>query len=383
MKKFTEEEKVQMLADIIAMKTVNEDEIKVAKYLKKLFSDYGIDSKIIPVADTRVNLVAEIGDGHPIIGLSGHMDVVSIQDESKWSHDPFKLTEEDGKLFGRGASDMKSGLLNLALTLIELKENDALKNGTVRFMATTGEEVGAAGSKKFYEDGYMKDVDCLIIGEPSPDTIVHAHKGSLNLKITSNGKAAHSSMPWEGYNAINPLMAYLLELDKKLNQDPYKNDLLGILTMNTTVINAGDQVNTLPSKAVAELNIRTIPEFTNDDVISLFKETAEKYNDNDADLEVEVTMSLPSIYVDEDSRLIKLAKEIGEKHLDIDIKVDVISGVTDASNLLRDKDEDFPFMVFGPGVTKMAHQPDEYVYKDYYLAFFDIYKELIIELTND
>ena len=126
MKKFTEEEKIQHLANIIAMKTVNENEIEVAEYLQKLFSDYGIDSKIVPVTDTRVNLVAEIGSGSPVIGISGHMDVVSAGDEAEWASDPFILEERDGKLYGRGTNDMKAGLLNLALTLIELKANNEL-----------------------------------------------------------------------------------------------------------------------------------------------------------------------------------------------------------------------------------------------------------------
>lgn len=383
LKTFTDEEKIQMLADIVAMKTVNENEIEVAEYLKDLFADYGIKSTIIPVTDTRVNLVAEIGSGDPVIGLSGHMDVVSIDNASKWSFDPFTLTEEGGKLYGRGTDDMKAGLLNLILTMIELKEKDELKNGTIRLLATTGEEVGAAGSKKLYEEGYMKDVDYLLIPEPSNDTIIYAHKGSLNMTITSHGQAAHSSMPSEGYNAINPLMAYLLELDEELNQHPTKNEILGELVMNTTIFNAGEQINTLPSKAVAELNIRTIPEFANDAVIQLFKETADKFNDEGADLEVEVTMSLPSVYGDKESRLVKSAQEIAEKHLDFDIAIDSMPGVTDAANLLQDKDNDFPLIILGPGETKMAHQPDEYVYKDYYFAFFDIYKELIIELTRD
>ena len=216
MKHFTEEEKIKILSDIIAIKTVNENEIEVANYLKDLFGKYGIESKIVPVTETRVNLVAEIGSGGPVIGISGHMDVVSPGDENDWTSNPFTLTERDGKLYGRGTNDMKAGLLNLALTMIELKENNELKNGTVRFLATTGEEVGQAGSKKLYEEGYMKDVDYLWVAEPSHDTIIYSHKGSLNLRVTSIGAAAHSSMPHLGYNAINPLMEYLLELDKKI-----------------------------------------------------------------------------------------------------------------------------------------------------------------------
>lgn len=381
MKRFTEKEKIKILSDIIAMKSVNENEIEVANYLKGLFAEYGIDSKIVPVTDTRVNLVAEIGSGSPVIGISGHMDVVSPGDESEWSSDPFTLTEKDGKLYGRGTNDMKAGLINLALVMIELKENDELKNGTVRFMATTGEEVGAAGSKKLYEEGYMDDVDYLWVAEPSHDTIIYAHKGSLNLRVTSFGEAAHSSMPDQGYNAINPLMEYLLEMDETLNGDNRKNEVLDELVMSTTIFNAGDQINSVPEKAEAEINVRTIPEFDNDEVINLFNKTADTYNKKGTNIQVEVTMSLPSVFTSGESEMVNLAKKLGEKYLSLDISVKGSPGTTDASNLLRDKDDSFPFMMFGPGETKMAHKTDEYVYKEYYFAFFDIYKELILELV--
>ncbi len=382
LKRFTEEEKLQILADLIAIKSVNENEIEVANYLKDLFAEYGIESKIVPVTKTRVNLVAEIGSGSPVIGISGHMDVVSAGDESEWKSDPFVMTERNGNLYGRGTNDMKSGLVNLALTMIELKANNELKNGTVRFMATTGEEVGGAGSKKLYEEGYMDDVDYLWVAEPSPETIIYSHKGSLNFRITSLGEAAHSSMPHHGYNAINPIMKYLLELDEKLNNDPRSNEVLGKLVMSTTILNAGNQVNSVPEKAVAEINVRTIAEFDNDEVIALFKETAEKYNQEGSKIHVEVTMSLPSVFTTGKSDMVELTKELGKKYLDLDIKVEGSPGVTDASNLLRGKDASFPFMMYGPGETKMAHKTDEYVRKDYYLAFFDIYRELILGLTK-
>ncbi|MFD2210788.1 ArgE/DapE family deacylase [Virgibacillus halophilus] len=382
MKHFTKEEKIKILYDIIAIKSINENEIEVANYLKSLFAEYGIASKIVPVTDTRVNLVAEIGSGSPVIGVSGHMDVVSPGDESEWTSDPFTLTERDGKLYGRGANDMKAGLVNLALVMIELKENNELKNGTVRFMATTGEEVGGAGSKKLYEEGYMDDVDYLWVAEPSHDTIIYSHKGSLNLRVTSVGEAAHSSMPEQGYNAINPLMKYLLELDEKLNGNARKNEVLDKLVMSTTIFNAGNQVNSIPAKAVAEINVRTIPEFDNDEVIDLFNKTADKYNEKSADIEVEVTMSLPSVFTSGKSEMVDLAKKLGKKYLGLDISVKGSPGVTDASNLLRGKDDNFPFMMFGPGETKMAHKTDEYVYKDYYFAFFDIFKALVLGLSK-
>lgn len=229
----------------------------------------------------------------------------------------------------------------------------------------------------------MEDVDCLFVAEPSHDTIIYSHKGSLNFRITSNGEAAHSSMPYNGYNAINPLMKYLLELDNALNQDLRQNEVLGELVMSTTIFNAGEQVNSVPANAVAEINVRTIPEFDNDEVIALFKETADKYNAEGSDIKVEVTMSLPSVFTNGQSKMVEWTKELGKKYLGFDIRQEGSPGVTDASNLLRGKDEDFPFMMFGPGETKMAHKVDEYVYKEYYLAFFDLYKELILKLAHE
>lgn len=355
----------------------------MANYLKDLFAEHGIKTKIVPVTETRVNLVAEIGSGKPVIGVSGHMDVVSPGDESEWSSDPFTLTERDGNLYGRGSNDMKSGLVNLALVLIELKESDELTNGTVRLMATTGEEVGGAGSKKLYEEGYMNDVDYLWVAEPSQDTIIYSHKGSLNLRVTSIGEAAHSSMPDQGYNAINALMEYLLDMDNKLNNDERTNEVLNKLVSSTTIFNGGNQVNSIPDKAVAEINVRTIPEFNNDEVIELFNTTADKYNKEGSEIEVEVSMSLPSVLTSGQSKMIDLSKELGKKYLDLDLSIKASTGVTDGSNLLRGKDKDFPFMMFGPGETKMAHKVNEYVAKDVYLAFFDIYKELILGLTNE
>lgn len=383
MKHFTDEEKIKILSDVVAIKSVNENEIEVANYLKDLFAEYGIKSKLVPVTETRVNLIAEIGSGKPVIGVSGHMDVVSPGNESEWVSDPFTLTERDGNLYGRGSNDMKSGLVNLALVLIELKESSELTNGTVRFMATTGEEVGGAGSKKLYEEGYMDDVDYLWVAEPSQDTIIYSHKGSLNLRITSVGEAAHSSMPDQGYNAINALMEYLLDMDKKLNNDKRTNEVLNKLVSSTTIFNGGNQVNSIPDKAVAEINVRTIPEFNNDEVIELFNTTADKYNKEGSEIEVEVSMSLPSVLTSGQSKMIDLSKEIGKKYLGLDLSIRASTGVTDGSNLLRGKDKDFPFMMFGPGETKMAHKIDEYVSKDVYLAFFDIYKELILGLTSE
>jgi Acetylornithine deacetylase/Succinyl-diaminopimelate desuccinylase and related deacylases len=106
---FTDQEKVQILADLVAIKSVNDHELQVAKYLQLLFAKYGITAKLLPLAANRADLVAEIGSGAPVLGVSGHMDVVTAGELTQWHSDPFTLKERDGHLYGRGATDMNRG----------------------------------------------------------------------------------------------------------------------------------------------------------------------------------------------------------------------------------------------------------------------------------
>ncbi|MGW9966379.1 acetylornithine deacetylase/succinyl-diaminopimelate desuccinylase-like protein [Staphylococcus cohnii] len=151
MSTFSNEEKVQILSDIVAIETVNDNELEVCNYLQQLFSNYGIESKIQKIDERRANLIAEIGEGNPVIGISGHMDVVSAGNKSQWTYDPFSLTEDDGFLYGRGAADMKSGLAALAITLIDIKQSQALQQGRIRFLATSGEEIVSSNSQTIFK----------------------------------------------------------------------------------------------------------------------------------------------------------------------------------------------------------------------------------------
>ena len=143
----TNGEKIKILSDLVAIKTVNDNEIKIAKYFQELFDKSDIDSHLDELSKTRANLIASIGSGKPVIGVSGHIDVVDEGNHNDWTYDPFTLTEDNGYLYGRGAADMKSGLAALAIALIEIKKSNSLKKGTIKFMATVGEEIEQAGSK--------------------------------------------------------------------------------------------------------------------------------------------------------------------------------------------------------------------------------------------
>ncbi|WP_194747862.1 ArgE/DapE family deacylase [Staphylococcus chromogenes] len=399
---FTNEEKVQILKDVVGIKTVNDNELEVCHYFKDLFEKHGIESRIDMVKGQRANLIAEIGEGSPVLGISGHMDVVAEGDHDQWTYDPFTLTEEEGYLYGRGAGDMKSGLVALALAMIEIKESGALKKGKIKFMATTGEEMEQLGSKQLYENGEMDDVDALVIAEPSEKMLVYAHKGSMDFRITSNGRAVHSSMPVIGQNAIKPLMQFVQHIDdefdsitkelqcerlnfdtflehikprlaEEMDMDEVSRILYGLVITNT-IFNGGTQVNSVPGQATAEFNVRTVPEYDNEQVKALFNKYLDQMNNNGANLEQDVYLDLDPVLTTGDNDLVRLGVETAGQHFDHEVIVSPTVGVTDASNLLRGKDENFSFMMFGPG--ERAHQVNERVRKTSYLGFIDYYVDL-------
>lgn len=353
----SEQDKIRLLADIVKIQTENDHEIEVCEYLKDLLSQYDIDSKIVKVNDSRANLVAEIGSGAPVLAISGHMDVVDAGDHDDWTFPPFELTDKDGKLFGRGTTDMKGGLMAMVIAMIELKQSNALKQGTIRLLATTGEETEQYGAQLLADEGYLDDVSGLIIGEPTSNIAYYAHKGSMSCVVTAKGKAAHSSMPHLGTNAVDILVDFVNEMKqeyKNIKEHDKVHELDAVpmiekhlhrkigeeeshiysgFVMLNSVFNGGKQVNSVPHKATA------------------------KYSDRDNPLIQNITRIAPN-YVHED------------------IVVSALIGTTDASSFLGTNENNVDFAVFGPGESIMAHQVDEFIRKDMYLSYIDVYKDV-------
>lgn len=119
---------------MVKIKSVNGNEEEVAIYLQNLLKKYEIPSELVSYAPNRSSLVAYLGENREkVLGFSGHMDVVSEGDESQWTFPPFAAHIEGNKLYGRGATDMKSGLVAMVLAMIELKEKEVPLNGAVKF----------------------------------------------------------------------------------------------------------------------------------------------------------------------------------------------------------------------------------------------------------
>ncbi|HCY7012745.1 TPA: ArgE/DapE family deacylase [Staphylococcus aureus] len=403
---FSEKEKIQLLADIVELQTENNNEIDVCNYLTDLFDKYDIKSEILKVNEHRANIVAEIGNGSPILALSGHMDVVDAGNQDNWSYPPFQLTEKDGKLYGRGTTGMKGGLMALVVSLIELKEQNELPHGTIRLLATAGEEKEQEGAKLLADKGYLDDVDGLIIAEPTGSGIYYAHKGSMSCKVTATGKAVHSSVPFIGDNAIDTLLEFynlfkekyseLKQQDTKHELDvaPMFKSLIGKeiseedanyasgLTAVCSIINGGKQFNSVPDEASLEFNVRPVPEYDNDFIESFFQNIINDVDSNK--LSLDIPSNHRPVTSDKNSKLITTIKDVASSYVEQDeIFVSALVGATDASSFLGDNKDNVDLAIFGPGNPLMAHQIDEYIEKDMYLKYIDIFKEASIQYLKE
>lgn len=161
------------------------------------------------------------------------------------------------------------------------------------------------------------------------------------------------------------------------------NSKLSNLVLSNTVISGGSQVNSIPETAEAQFNVRTIPEYDNNKVKQLFTSTLVEHNQDGAQLDMEIFVDLESVITNPNNALVQLTSDLAQKHFGDGILLTPSFGVTDASNLLRDKDESFPFIMFGPGEGTQAHTSDEYVKRDTYLIFIDFYKKLICTYASN
>lgn len=379
------ENKVKILQDVIQIETVNDNEIAVAEYFKRLLNEYGIASELVEYSPTRVNLVAEIKGEKPgkVLVFNGHSDVVAAGDPNDWMHPPFAGVIEDGKLYGRGATDMKAGLTALALAMIEIKEQDLLEAGTIRFIITIGEEVGMYGSQQITEEGYIDDADAIIVGEPKMGAgkIVTAHKGSIQYEVVSHGRSAHSSMPELGINSIQQIADFIPIANEKFAEAASKgeNEKLGRMLNAFTVIDGGDQINSIPAMTKLKGNGRTIPEVDNDVFLEALNASIDEINEQiEGRLELNVMQNNPAVESDFDTDLIQSFRNVS----DVEIEPVGMMGATDASNFGR-IEKDFDLAIYGPGSMETAHTVNEYVEVEDYLDFVDLYQKVALDYLNN
>lgn len=372
------EQAVELLQDIIRIRTENDHETEVANYLQALLTEHGIDSELIELEPGRSNLVAEIqcGSSEKTLGISGHMDVVKAGNHDLWQHAPYAAEIVAGKLYGRGSTDMKGGLMALVIAMIHAKEKQQF-NGRIRLLATVGEETGEPGARQLSDLGYADDLNGLLVAEPFNNRILYMHGGSYNYKIKSYGLSAHSSTPQKGQNAIQHLRDFMLVIQEKIDQviAQYENAKLGRTIHSITLIDGGVQLNSIPEYAEYQANARTIPEFDNDQLTHLLQTTVDEMNalDKGYHFEFELLADMPTVVSDPNSDLIQVIHQVS--HQD-NIELLALPGTTDTAQFQRNN-PNMDVAIYGPGDVNIAHQIDEYIEVDDYLAFIPTFVSIM------
>lgn len=372
------EKQAKILKDLIQINSVNGNEIDVAAYLAKLFEQYGFKTEIDAFGDRRANLIVEFGSDSSkrVLGVTGHMDTVAIGNRNNWHHDPFGAETQGDRLYGRGAADMKSGLAAQVIALIELKESGWQPDGKIRFIATAGEEYGTPGANRLEERGIAKDLDALIVGEPTGGNIVYATSGSYNYQVICKGRSAHSSMPERGVNAVSGL-ARFIELEDRLFDNVPLDQYLGSVKHSITILKAGDQVNTIPDHAELRGNIRPTRAFDNQKVTQRLNQAIDYLNQTtDYQLSLNILNDWWPIATDPQNELVKLALTASKNSYQKDPELTIINGATDASVFVKHRPE-LPVIVLGADEWSLAHQVDEYTTWSSYFATISAYQTIM------
>ncbi|MCC6444529.1 MAG: M20 family metallopeptidase [Armatimonadetes bacterium] len=374
---------ISLLQDLVSIESINplvpggkEGEGRVAEYLSQLYRQSGIACELQWVAEGRPNVIATLPgqDASRSIAFEAHMDTVTVQG---MTIPPFEPKIEGNLLYGRGSCDTKGGLAGMVSALLALRARGIQPKATVHVAATMDEEVGFTGVKHLVDSGFR--ADAAVVAEPTEMKVVRAHKGAARWQITARGKAAHSSKPHLGINAIDKMADFLVALRAELIPELSRRShlLVGSPTLNPGIIAGGAQINQVPDTCTLYLDRRLIPGENPASARQEVEALLERMRERDIFFNAALEPSLLEDYAletPEDARIVQSALEAcrlvtGEGE---------IAGVpygTDASKFSR---AGIPSVVFGPGSINMAHGAVEYVEIDQALAAAEVYAQIML-----
>jgi succinyl-diaminopimelate desuccinylase len=368
------EDVISLTQKLVSFNTVNPpgNEQEIARYVGNLLADNEFAIDYHQLATNRLTLIAEKGlsGERPPIVLTGHFDTVPLG-EKFWTEDPFSGTIKDGKLYGRGTSDMKAGVAAMIVASIQVFQESAPKGG-VRLIFTAGEEPGCHGAKHLADTNYnMGQASAIIVGEPTSNIPAIGHKGALYLKVSASGKTAHSSMPELGDNAIYKVARAITKIEN-FNFQVEKDNLHGFPTINVGLISGGKNLNSVPDHAGFTIDIRSTRKVKHSDLLlRLSGELGEG-------ISIETLVDLPSVSSSETSPFVQLVYAVcGIDPENVTIRKS-LPYMTDGA-VLQQLYNGIPTIILGPGQAEMAHKTDEFCYTAKIEEAVEIYKNIILK----
>ena len=357
----------EMLARLVAFDTTSrESNLALIDFIREYLAGHGIASRLFfNETQTKANLYATIGPEAPGgVVLSGHTDVVPVDGQS-WRSDPFTLEEREGRLYGRGAADMKGFI---ASTLALVPEFVAGVTRTPLHLAFSyDEEVGCAGVHSMVRHiaGHLPRPRAVIVGEPTLMQAVNSHKGIRTYTTEVTGLEAHSSLPHLGVNAIDVavrLINYLHALRSEMHR---QGDASGrfdppYTSIHVGVIEGGTALNIVPRRCRFQWEIRPLPGQDPDEIAARFRAYAHddvlpeiRAVSEQADIVIRQRADVPPLAPLEGSPAEALITALSGSN-----ELLAVSYTTEAGIF---QDAGIPAVICGPGSIDQAHKPDEFI----------------------
>ncbi|MDP2226548.1 MAG: acetylornithine deacetylase [Moraxellaceae bacterium] len=351
----------QMLAALIATPSVSctdpaldQGNRGVIDQLATWLSDLGFACEIMEVLPGKANLIATLGTGPGGLVLAGHTDTVPY-DQGRWQHNPFRLTEDNGRLYGLGSADMK-GFFPLAIEAARDFLDTTLKAPLI-ILATCDEECSMSGARALVEAG-RPAARFAVIGEPTSGRPLRMHKGVMMERVLIEGRSGHSSDPSLGANALEAMtdvMGELLRFRGEL-QAAYRNPAftVPVPTLNLGCIHGGDNPNRICPRCELQFDLRPLPGMVMDELREQIRARLAPLAPRHG-----VTIALeplfagtPSMETPADSPLVLATERL------TGYRADAAAFGTEGPYL---RQLGMDAVIFGPGGIAQAHQPDEFI----------------------
>lgn len=375
-----ENEEIQLLKDIMEIPSVNgrDDEGKVAEYLCDYLNAAGIPARVDRIDETHANVVAMLegtSDAGPVI-WNGHLDTVPYGSGEDWHTDPAKPVEKGTRLYGRGASDMKSGLCAMVSALCRFKRSGKKAVRSICFAGTCDEEKYGRGAEYFLQNSQFSKCGQILIGEPTGLKLGVAQKGCIWLELLLHGKTSHGAYPDKGCSAVEAALNISYKIKAYVEKNSH--NLLGTATANITQISGGTAPNMIPETCRLLMDIRVVPGLTDEMVLTQALQYFEEEQKRTGEMlqgNVQIINNRRAIETGETSPLVCSMKQSIQAE---GLKTECIgiNFFTDASILARNL-PDAQVLLFGPGEPSMAHQPDEFVDLENYMKAVRIFTSMI------
>lgn len=353
---------IGLLAGVVRAESSNPpgDTRRVADLIAAHLREASIDFQVLSDEPRKPNVIARVGTGKPEVLFTSHMDTVPAGDRRAWRRDPFGAEIVGSKMYGRGSADAKASLVAM-MAAVEALTSVLPLHGALSFTAVSDEEVGGVKGTEYLVDRGLLRPDHVVVGEITENRVAVAEKGVVWLRITTHGRAAHGSTPWEGSNAISHMVRILQAIETQVGGrlGALSHPLVPPPSLSIGTIRGGVATNVVPDWCEATIDRRTLPDENIPEAIAEIERILVSMQKDDPSLQtdVEVLQSGPPIQTPQDARIVRAAQEVARG---LNLSPEVV-GYPQASDGRFFAERGTPTIVFGPGSPEVAHTPDESV----------------------